>query len=70
MIFIITRRAGPGKPIGRGGFTTKVGGTGLDMVFVRQIIDEHRGTIGLESVVGQGTTVTIRLPIRFAESPI
>jgi signal transduction histidine kinase len=28
-------------------FTTKVGGTGLGMVFVRQIIDEHRGTINL-----------------------
>jgi signal transduction histidine kinase len=51
-------------------FTTKVGGTGLGMVFVRQIIDEHRGTIDLASEVGQGTTVTIRLPIRFSEPPI
>jgi|UniRef100_A0A7V6A3K1 signal transduction histidine kinase len=48
-------------------FTTKVGGTGLGMVFVRQIIDEHRGTIDLASEVGVGTTVTIRLPSRFAE---
>jgi signal transduction histidine kinase len=51
-------------------FTTKVGGTGLGMVFVRQIIDEHRGTIDLNSEVGHGTTVTIRLPIRFSEPPI
>jgi signal transduction histidine kinase len=51
-------------------FTTKVGGTGLGMVFVRQIIDEHRGTIDLQSEVGKGTTVTIRLPIRFSEPPI
>jgi signal transduction histidine kinase len=51
-------------------FTTKVGGTGLGMVFVRQIIDEHRGTINLESEVGQGTTVTIRLPVRFGEPRI
>jgi len=51
-------------------FTTKIGGTGLGMVFVRQIIDEHRGTINLESEAGQGTTVTIRLPIRFTEPPI
>jgi signal transduction histidine kinase len=51
-------------------FTTKVGGTGLGMVFVRQIIDEHRGTIDLDSEVGKGTTVTIRLPIRFSEPPI
>ena len=51
-------------------FTTKVGGTGLGMVFVRQIIDEHRGTINLESEVGQGTTVTIKLPVRFGETQI
>jgi signal transduction histidine kinase len=51
-------------------FTTKVGGTGLGMVFVRQIIDEHRGTMNLESEVGQGTTVTIKLPLRFSERPV
>jgi signal transduction histidine kinase len=48
-------------------YTTKVGGTGLGMVFVRQIVEEHRGVIKLESQVGQGTRVTIRLPLRFAE---
>ena len=51
-------------------FTTKVGGTGLGMVFVRQIVDEHRGTINLESEVGVGTTVTIKLPVRFLEAPV
>jgi signal transduction histidine kinase len=51
-------------------FTTKVGGTGLGMVFVRQIIDEHRGTIALESEVGKGTKVHIRLPLRFMEPPV
>ena len=50
-------------------YTTKIGGTGLGMVFVRQIVDEHRGVIILESKVGRGTTVTIRLPLRFAEAP-
>jgi signal transduction histidine kinase len=38
------------------------------MVFVRQIVDEHRGTISLDSKLGRGTTVTIRLPHRFTES--
>jgi signal transduction histidine kinase len=50
-------------------YTTKIGGTGLGMVFVRQIVDEHRGVITIDSKVGRGTTVTIRLPLRFAEAP-
>ncbi len=50
-------------------YTTKIGGTGLGMVFVRQIVDEHRGIITLDSRVGQGTTVTIRLPHRFTDRP-
>jgi signal transduction histidine kinase len=48
-------------------YTTKFGGTGLGMVFVRQIVEEHRGVINLESQVGRGTRVTIRLPLRFTE---
>jgi signal transduction histidine kinase len=50
-------------------YTTKIGGTGLGMVFVRQIVNEHRGTISLKSKIGKGTTVTIKLPHRFAELP-
>jgi len=50
-------------------YTTKIGGTGLGMVFVRQIVDEHRGIITLDSKVGRGTTVTIRVPLRFVEAP-
>lgn len=48
-------------------YTTKIGGTGLGMVFVRQIVDEHRGVITLDSKVGRGTTVTIRIPHRFVD---
>ena len=50
-------------------YTTKIGGTGLGMVLVHQIVDEHRGTIHLESELGQGTMVTINLPLRFSEFP-
>ena len=51
-------------------YTTKVGGSGLGMVFVHQIVDEHRGEIALDSQVGKGTTVTIRLPLLFTEAPV
>jgi signal transduction histidine kinase len=50
-------------------YTTKIGGTGLGMVFVRQIVDEHRGDITLDSKLGRGTTVTIKLPHRFVDRP-
>ena len=47
-------------------FTTKpVGqGTGLGLSLAINIIHKHQGDIGCDSVVGQGTTFTIRLPIR------
>ena len=47
-------------------YTTKIGGSGLGLVFVRQIVEEHRGTIKIESEVGRGTLVLITLPQRFA----
>ena len=37
-------------------------GTGLGLAICRQIIDNHRGTIRLDSTPGAGTTVTITLP--------
>jgi signal transduction histidine kinase len=46
-------------------YTTKIGGSGLGLVFVRQIVEEHRGSIRIESEVGRGTWVIIDLPQRF-----
>ena len=37
-------------------------GTGLGLSLVRGLVGLHGGSISVESVVGQGTTVTIRLP--------
>jgi len=47
------------------GFTTKgVGvGTGLGLAIVHEIIAEHRGRIGVQSAIGQGTAVELRLPV-------
>ncbi|WP_456386836.1 sensor histidine kinase [Desulfolithobacter sp.] len=46
---------------------TDAGPTGLGLPWVRQIIDEHRGTIDLASTPGRGTTVTITLPTHLGE---
>jgi signal transduction histidine kinase len=44
-------------------YTTKQDGTGLGMAVTRKIIEGHGGTLDIESEVGQGTTVSIRLPM-------
>jgi PAS domain S-box-containing protein len=43
-------------------YSTKPGGTGLGLPLTQQIIHEHGGRIEVQTVPGQGTTFTIRLP--------
>lgn len=38
-------------------------GTGLGLVIVKRCVELHRGRIVIESKPGQGTTVTLRLPV-------
>ncbi|MBF8267958.1 MAG: sensor signal transduction histidine kinase [Dehalococcoidia bacterium] len=53
-------------------FTTRPDGegTGLGLAASRRSVERHRGTIGVESQVGKGTTVTILLPLRSAEQGV
>ncbi len=44
-------------------FTTKEGGTGLGLSLVHRIMDEHKGSVLVESVQGEGTCVKLTLPI-------
>jgi two-component system sensor histidine kinase PilS (NtrC family) len=43
-------------------FSTKSGGSGLGLPTVARIVDDHRGTIEVDSEAGRGTTVVVRLP--------
>ncbi len=51
-------------------FTTKEpdenghGGSGLGLSVCRQIIEQHNGRIRVESVVGKGSTFTVKLPLK------
>ena len=40
----------------------KTHGTGLGMTIVQKIVEEHTGTVRVESAPGKGTTVTLALP--------
>lgn len=45
------------------GFTTKAEGSGLGLTVVQRIVHDHRGTIGVESVAGLGTTFRLSFPV-------
>jgi signal transduction histidine kinase len=39
------------------------GGLGLGLYIARAIIEAHGGSIGVQSIEGQGSTFTMRLPV-------
>ena len=47
-------------------FTTKKGGTGLGLPICQRIVQNHGGNINIQSELGQGTSVTIQLPMAYS----
>jgi len=48
----------------RGGNVAQLAGSGVGMASAKLIVEQHGGTIDVDSRVGEGTTVTLRLPMR------
>ena len=48
-------------------YTTKPNGTGLGLAIVHNIIEAHNGSIKIDSTKEEGTTFTIRLPLKIED---
>ena len=44
-------------------FTKKTRGTGLGLANVKRILEEHGGSVEIESTLGEGTEVALWLPL-------
>jgi len=51
-------------------FTTRSGGAGLGLSITKQLVDANGGTMVFDSVVGEGTTVSLRFPLPVQKAKI
>ncbi|MFO1013635.1 MAG: HAMP domain-containing sensor histidine kinase [Caulobacteraceae bacterium] len=59
-----------GKPYEQAGEASqRAKGTGLGLSLVRAFAELHGGTMAIESTLGEGTAVTVRLPVLLAVQP-
>ena len=49
------------------GFTTRPGSPGIGLAVTRKVVEQHGGTIRVESREGKGTTFTLGFPVQGAE---
>jgi len=45
------------------GRRSSAAGSGLGLAIVQRIVADHAGTLRIESAIGQGTTVSVVLPV-------
>jgi PAS domain S-box-containing protein len=50
--------------------TSEQSGTGLGLAIVKKIVDMHGATIDVTSRVGQGTTFTLKFPVKVLQTPV
>ncbi|HEX4205987.1 MAG TPA: ATP-binding protein, partial [Ktedonobacteraceae bacterium] len=43
--------------------SSQISGSGLGLSLARELVEAHGGTLAISSSIGQGTTVTLRLPV-------
>jgi signal transduction histidine kinase len=48
----------------------RIAGSGIGLATARQVVAQHAGRIDVESIEGQGSTFTIRLPLALDQATV